>query len=283
MRQAAQRYANKQTNNVASVQNRLAEILRMIPSETWQLIVEKEPEWQHLKPLRHKFSQGSFSVYMMTVGLNAYQLKGKAEIAYWARLYDLFEDCDSIPSLEALAEYLVKFYQKERLYNSKLERLSRFMKSPLAVKLWTKSAHEISLSTANIWQELGNLMNQALHKKTICFAMKCLGVSLIMADEYEFDFSEVPIPVDSRICKFTDRLGMNFGEHTRKIQGFWHRVLSLLHPSLPKINMIHLDSIIWQIAHHDTEELIAYFEELGISDAGRRLIRLLQDSEPSYS
>lgn len=264
-------------NNITSIQNRLAEILGMIPPQTWQLIVKKDPQWRHLDPLRKILPQGSFSVFLMAVGLNAFQLKGKAETAYWAKLYELLEECESIPSIEVLAEHLAKFYQKERLYNSKLERLSRFMSSPLAKDLWTKSHQDISTMTVNIWQELGNVMNQALHEKTICFAMKCLGVSLILASEYEFDFHDVPIPVDSRICKFTDRLGLNFGDNTRKIQEFWQRILSLLRPSLPKINMIHLDSIIWQIAHHDTDELAAYFEKLGISDVGRHLDRLLSD------
>jgi DNA-(apurinic or apyrimidinic site) lyase len=263
------------TNTITSTQNRLVEILGTIPPETWQLIVKKDPQWQHLDPLRKIFPLGSFSVFLMAVGLNAFQLKGKAETAYWAKLYELIEDCESISSKEVLAEHLTEFYQKERLYNSKLERLARFMSSPLATKLWTRSPKEISSMTADIWRELGKVMNQALHEKTICFAMKCLGVSLILASEYEFDFSDVPIPVDSRICKFTDRLGMNFGQNTRKIQEFWQRILMALHPSQPKINMIHLDSIIWQIAHHESGDLVAYFEELGISDTGRRLDRLL--------
>jgi DNA-(apurinic or apyrimidinic site) lyase len=278
MKQAAQRYTNKQTNHVTSIQNRLAEILRTIPPETWPLIVEKEPEWQHLEPLRPKFPQGSFSVFMMAVGLNAYQLKGKAEIAYWARLYDLLENCNSIPSLEALTGFLAKFYQKERLYNSKLDRLSRFMSSPLAANLWTNSAQDTSHQTIPIWQGLGNVMKQKLHEKTICFAMKCLGISLMMADVYDFDFQDIPIPVDSRITKFTKKLSGDIGENTRKIQNFWQGILLLLRSSIPEINMIHLDSIIWQIAHHETGELIAYFEELDISKTGRRLIRLLQDS-----
>lgn len=262
-------------SNVTSIQNRLTETLGMIPPQTWQLIVKKDLQWQHLEPLRKIFLQGSFSVFLIAVGLNAFQLKGKAETAYWAKLYELLQDCDSIPSIEVLAEHLAKFYQKERLYNSKLERLSRFMSSPLAKDLWTKSFQEISTMTADIRQELGNAMNQALHEKTICFAMKCLGVSLMMSGEYEFDFSDVPIPVDSRICKFTDRLGLNFGKNTRKIQQFWQRILALLHLSQPKINMIHFDSIIWQIAHHNADELMDYFKELDLSEAGRRLVCLL--------
>jgi hypothetical protein len=40
--------------------------------------------------------------------------------------------------------------------------------------------------------------------------------------------------------------------------------------------MIHLDSIIWQIAHHSPDELTDYFDDMGNGDAGRSLIRLLR-------
>jgi len=84
--------------------------------------------------------------------------------------------------------------------------------------------------------------------------------------------------VDSRITKFTNSLGIDIGEKTLPIQNFWNSILSSLRPALPQINMIHLDSIIWQIAHHDTDELISYFNDLGIIDVGKRLSRLLQDN-----
>ena len=255
-------------------QKKLAEILGMIPKETWLRIVEKEPEWEHLAPLRSKFPNGSFCVFMVTAGLNAFQLKGKAETAYWAKFRKLLEDCESIPTIEALAEFLAKFYQKERLYNCKLERLARFLNSPLAYQLWEKDPVEISLMTSEIWQELGNVMNQALHDKTICFAMKCLGVSLMISGEYDFAFQEIPIPVDSRITKFSKKLGIGTGENTRKIQEFWQSVLSLLRRSQPEINMIHLDSLLWQIAHHNASHLLDYFKHLGLPKTGQDFIRL---------
>jgi DNA-(apurinic or apyrimidinic site) lyase len=134
--------------------------------------------------------------------------------------------------------------------------------------------------THKTWHDLGAVMNQALHEKTICFAMKCLGVSLMMAGEHDFYFADIPIPVDSRVCKFTERLGLKFGENTRKIQEFWQGVLSILRQPLPNINMIHLDSLIWQIAHQDNDGLRDYFAEMGIGDTARRLAYLLQAFQP---
>lgn len=263
-----------QANKKTAIQKRLAETLGMISKETWQRIVEMEPEWQQLEPLRQIFPQGSFSVFMMMAGLNAFQLKGKAETAYWAKLRQLLEDCESVSTIKTLVAFLVKFYQKERLYNCKLERLARYMNSPLVFNLWEKAPKKISLMMEDIWQELGNIMNQALQEKTICFAMKCLGISLMISGECDFTFPEIPIPVDSRITKFTKKLGIGIEESTRKIQEFWQGVLSLLGPSLPSLTMIHLDSLIWQIAHHDTDELLDYFRQLGITRIGRSLICL---------
>jgi len=266
------------SNKISSVQIQLAEILNKIPSEKWQMIVRNEPEWQHLEPIRKIFPQGAFSVFMLAVGLNAYQLKGKAEMAYWYRLYEHFKDCGSIPSLEVLEEYLVRFYQKERIYNLKIGRLLKFLNSQLANELWKKSPREIADATLTIWKKLSKTMNQAPHEKTICFAMKCLGISLMMADEYDFDFNGIPIPVDSRIKKFTNNLGIDFGENIQPMQDFWDDVLTSLRQTLPQINMIHLDSLIWQIAHHDAHELMAYFETLAIYDVGESLSQYLFQS-----
>ncbi len=254
-------------DSVSSIQSQLAEILCKIPSEIWFVIVKKDPEWQHLEHLRNKLPSGSFSVFMLTVGLNAYQLKGRAEMNYWPQIYECLKGYDSIPCIEALYEYLAEFYRKERLNEAKIERLARFLRSTLSAELWTQSTQEISSSIIPIWHSLGNVMKQKLHEKTICFAMKCLGVSLMMANENNFDFQNIPIPVDSRIIKFTNSLGIDIGEKSRAIQYFWQGVLSILRRTLPQITMIHLDSLIWQIAHHDAAELISYFEGLGISCA----------------
>jgi len=268
----------RKTLKKSNIRDELIEILKKIPLESWQLIVKKEPEWQHLEPLRNKFPHGSFSVFMLAIGLNAYQLKGRAEITYWPQLYEVMKNYDSEPFVKALYEHLVEFYKTERLNAAKIKRLSRFLSSSLAEKLWNKFPQEISSMTDNIWRSLGNVMKQDLHKKTICFAMKCLGISLMMANEYDFDFHGIPIPVDLRITKFTNRLGIDIGEKTLPIQNFWNSILSSLRPTYSQINMIHLDSIIWQIAHHDTDELISYFNDLGIIDVGKRLSHLLQEN-----
>jgi DNA-(apurinic or apyrimidinic site) lyase len=256
-----------QMNNSSSIEkNRLADALRKIPPEVWCRIVKNGPEWYELEPLRHKFSGGAFSVFMLAIGLNAYQLKGRAEMNYFPQLNECLNGCDSMPQIEILYDYLASFYKKERLHAAKIERLARFLRSNLAERLWPQSSQEIASSIDRIWHSLGNIMGQKLHEKTICFAMKCLGISLMMGGENNFDFDAIPIPVDSRVCKFTNKLGLDFGEKSRPIQCYWGDILSSLQSTLPQINMIHLDSLIWQIAHLNEKELRSYFEDLDIDE-----------------
>jgi DNA-(apurinic or apyrimidinic site) lyase len=264
-----------QVNKSSSIQNELADVLRTIPPHVWYEIVKKGPEWHELEPLRSKFPDSAFSVFMLTVGLNAYQLKGRAETSYFPILKVCLNGCDSVPRIETLHDTLAPFYKRERLNSAKLERLSRFLQSPLAYELWTASPQEIASSIDQIYHSLGRVMGQKLHEKTICFAMKCLGVSLMMANENSFDFQNIPIPVDSRINKFMNNLGLPIDENSRSIQRFWGDILSRLRPTLPPINMIHLDSFIWQIAHHDADELRTYCRDLGIDSVGRCIHRML--------
>ena len=262
-------------NNSPSIKkNQLADALCRIPQEVWYQIVKKGPEWYELEPLRYKFSDGAFSVFMLAIGLNAYQLKGSAELHYFPQLNECLTSCDSVPRLGILYESLAPFYKKERLNAVKIERLARFLQSPLAHQLWMQSPKEIASSINSLWHSLGNVMRQKLNEKTICFSMKCLGVSLMMASENNFDFRNVPIPVDSRISKFTNSLGIDIGEKIYAIQCFWEELLSLLRSTLPKINMIHLDSLIWQIAHLSEHELRSYFEDLGIDESIYRILCL---------
>jgi DNA-(apurinic or apyrimidinic site) lyase len=263
-------------NKSSSIEkNQLADVLRTIPPHVWYEIVKKGPEWHELKPLRSKFPDSAFSVFMLTVGLNAYQLKGRAETSYFPSLKVCLDGCDSVPHIETLHDTLAPFYKRERLNSAKLERLARFLQSPLAHELWTAFSQEIASSIDQIYNSLGKVMGQKLHEKTICFAMKCLGVSLMMANENRFDFQNIPIPVDSRVFKFTNSLGIPIDENSRAIQSFWGDILLQLRPMWPQINMIHLDSLIWQIAHHDADELRTYCKDLGIDSVGKCIHRML--------
>lgn len=91
-------------------------------------------------------------------------------------------------------------------------------------------------------------MQQKAWKKTICFAMKCLGISLYMSKKYKFDFTPILIPVDSRVTKLTQKAGLCLSDKEQEIQATWDNVLSLLQKHDSRITMIELGSLVWQIA-----------------------------------
>lgn len=259
---------NENTN-----EKKLVEIFSEIPWDVWEKIVKKEPEWQNMEPFL-SYNFGPFAVLMLVTGLNDYQLKGKADVAYWPNIRKVLEASPPLKSPNDLCKLLMPFYQKERLNTNKIERLERFLRSSLASQLWGSSPQRVSADFLNIWGNLAKIMHQKPQAKTIVFAMKCLGICLLIAKEYEFDFS-ILVPVDSRVMRFTNLLGFNAGSDD-DIRAFWSDILTILRKGDPRITMIHLDSLIWQIASMNKYEMQRYFRDLGIPRIGEHLCALLQ-------
>lgn len=252
----------------------LVDILSEIPFETWNKIVEKEPEWINMRKFLNKYGFGRFAVLMTAAGLNDFQLKGKAEVAYWPKLREILDN-EKVPSSpNEMENVLSKFYSKERLASLKLERLNRFLLSKLAKVLWNKNPKEVEIDFLKIWNELAMTMKQDKNAKTITFAMKCLGIALLMAGESNFKFELIPIPVDYRVRNFTERLGVNT-ETDEIVRRFWNSVIGILRKNIP-INMIHLDSLIWQIGTMNDDEIIEYFKEFNLELVGKKLVGVLK-------
>lgn len=258
------------TNN--RISSKLSQILSQIPLEKWNKIVEKEPEWQFMHDLLHSWGFGRFAVLMVAAGLNDFQLKGKAEVAYWPKIRELLDrEPESLKDLELI---LVKFYSKERLPEIKLRRLKRFLSSGLANWLWNSSPPEVAENFLRIWYDLAATMGQSRDRKTITFAMKCLGIALLIAGESRFSFERIPIPVDYRVREFTRRLGVEVRDD-EDIRRFWNSVLEDVKKSV-EINMIHLDSLIWQIGVLSKPEIVNYFAKLGLQGLGERIVEVLE-------
>ncbi len=249
-------------------------LLAQIPIEVWDRIVEEEPEWHHMHGFLEKNGFGRFTVLMVVAGLNDFQLKGKAEIAYWPKLRDLLEEKEVPTSLKEMEDMLKEFYARERLPDLKLKRLNRFLSSRLAARLWNAEPEDVAESFSRIWHELAGTMNQKMDAKTIVFAMKCLGMSLLMAGESNFSFEKIPIPVDYRVREFTRRLGVSV-ENDNDVRAFWSRVLEGIRKRV-NINMIHLDSLIWQIGVLRKHEIVEYFSRFGLSELGRKIAELVK-------
>jgi DNA-(apurinic or apyrimidinic site) lyase len=261
---------NKLNTNESSIEE-IVKIFSEIPWEIWQKIVDHEPEWYGLSSFYEKYGFGPFSVLMLITGVNDYQLKGKAEIAYWPAINKILQHTPKPETPSDLIEILEPFYQSERLPKQKIIRLKKFLQSTLATKLWNQNPEETSKNFKEIWIELSNIMDQKPEKKTITFAMKCLGISLLMSQTYDFDFSSIPIPVDSRIKKFTQKIGLQTSDNFYEIQNVWNIVLQLLKKEIPSITMIHLDSLIWQIGTMDDQEIQRYFTNFGFPNIGKEL------------
>lgn len=252
----------------------IEDLLAQIPIEIWGKIVEEEPEWRYMRGLLEKHGFGRFVVLMVAAGLNDFQLKGKAEIAYWPKLRGLLEKKEVPVSLKEMENMLAEFYVRERFPNLKLKRLNRFLSSGLAEKLWIAEPKNVAENFIGIWYELAATMNQSRDAKTIAFAMKCLGMSLLMAGESDFSFEKIPIPVDYRVKEFTKRLGVSV-ENGDDVRVFWNRVLEGIQNRV-NINMIHLDSLIWQIGVLRKHEIVEYLSRFGLDELGEKVVGVVE-------
>lgn len=254
---------------------RLADILSEIPLNVWDEIVRKEPEWIYMEEFYKKLGFGKFAVLLLMLGLNDYQTKGKAEVGYWPPLKNHLEKATlTFYQPQDMIEVLKEFFENERLSKAKIDRLKRFLNSKLAREIWNSTPAQISGNLQEIWDRLAKTMNQRKDKKTIVFAMKCLGIALMIAGFKNFNYN-VPIPVDSRVQELTKKFWADKKSLSNdEVINFWQEVLQRIRKSL-NINMIHLDSLIWQIATLSKKEIIDYFKSLEVEEVGKRLAELI--------
>jgi DNA-(apurinic or apyrimidinic site) lyase len=265
--------ASKIEESIEERKKNLTKILSEIPLEVWNNIVREEPEWSYMHRFLKKYGFGRFVVLMIAAGLNDFQFKGKAGIAYWPKLRDLLEK-KAPDSLKEMEEMLAEFYARERLSDLKLKRLNHFLSSELADKLWIAEPEDIVENFIRIWYELAATMNQSRDAKTIAFAMKCTGISLLMAGKSNFSFEKIPIPVDYRVREFTKRLRVPVRDD-RDVRAFWSQVLEGIKRGV-NINMIHLDSLIWQIGVLRKHEIVEYFSSFGLSELGEKIAEMVE-------
>jgi len=253
------------------IKSQFEKVLKSIPKDTWDRIITKEPEYIYFKPLKEHYHFGAFAIIMLVSGLNAYQLKGKAQDKYFPVLKDYLVSNSNKKDFEALREVFLGFYKKERSYKGKLKRVNRFFDSKLAKDIWEEQeAQFFKNHLKDIWQDLFRIMKAKSHSKTIVFAMKCLGVGLIVEGVSDFDFEGIPIPIDSRVRYFVrERLRLELKD--QEILSFFEDILK----SLKNINMIHLDSLIWQIGKLSDDEIISYFRDLSEESTGKKLLSCL--------
>lgn len=267
---------SKTIEEIEDKKKSIAKILSTIPLDVWNHIVKEEPEWSYMKHFLDRYGFGPFATLMVATGLNDFKLKGKAEVSYWPKIASILESSYTPKSPKELYLILKRFYKTELYGNLKINRLNRFLSSPLAEKLWNSTPKAVSEDFPNIWRELAYTMRQNPEAKTIAFAMKCLGISLLMVEEYNFDFGNIPIPVDFRVRKFSERAGLVISGDDDEIRQIWQEVLDFIRAKEPKVTMIHLDSLIWQIGTKRKHEILDYFVKLGIEDVGKKIVEMIR-------
>jgi DNA-(apurinic or apyrimidinic site) lyase len=237
-------------------------LLARLDAESWNATITEEPEWKWLHPRSRDWEFGRFAALFVVLGLNDYQTKGKADVGYWPKVVPLVPRTPPPESPADLAETLEPFFERERFGTNKVARLHRFTESTLCAEIWSATASELADSFPAVWKRLGRTMNQPATKKTIAFAMKCLALALLMVDEKSFDFSAVPVPVDSRIRSVSARLGLGSSDEETE-RNRWQAALNQIRATRPEVTMVHLDSILWQIGTLSSAEITFHLKALG--------------------
>ena len=250
-------------------------LLAWVPGESWERMMTAEPEWREMERFLPGFGFGPFATMMVATGLNDFQLKGKADRMYWPPIRRRLESGPAPASPKDLAATLAPFYEQERYASMKGRRLRQFLESRLANDLWQSTPAQVSTEFGRTWQRLAGVMNQGMEKKTIVFAMKCLGLALIMAGEYGFASELLPIPVDLRVRRLTEALGQPTASDDA-VREYWADILADVRKTDPRVTMIHLDSFVWQVADNVSESAVCeYCRSMGMGEAGDEIAALI--------
>ncbi len=238
--------------------------LSQLPTEVWEASATQAPSCQWLKPYSETWPFGRFAALYVLLGLNNYQLKGRAEVGYWPKVVPLIPRKPASKTPHQLQERLLPFFNTERMGAQNAKRLVCFTDSPLCRQIWESDAASLAAEFPTIWKQLARTMNQKPQTKTIAFAMKCFAYALILVEETGFDFGAIPVPVDSRVRTLSSRLGVPTGNDDEE-RARWKTALDKLRSSNPDLTMVHLDSILWQIGTLPKREIKAHLGTLRTS------------------
>ncbi len=259
----------------------VAHVLSLVPPRVWEAVVVGEPEYPFLRLLVDWYPFRLQTLITTITGLNDYQLRCRAEECYWPPLIRLFKQARPRDEEGALG-VLRGFYRGERHARSKLARVERLLSSPYYQLLkspnFTPEWLEAHLHEA--WRLLAQSMRQAPHAKTIVFTMKLLAMLLTLNGHTRYHFEGIPIPVDKRIQSLTHALLGPPAPGEEETRAFWDRVLQRLRETHPRVNMVHLDSLLWQITTPSPAHAPRRLASLGAREAAAQLQRLLPQPGP---
>lgn len=256
------------------------DLLSQVPLAVWTATVRKTSSWKLLKPLSGSWEFGHFASLFVTLGLNDYSVIGKADEGYWPKVVPLIPQYIDPPNPHELIDILRPFYETQRGKQAKIKRLERFAKSELCSHIWRSGSPLVAAEFPDIWRRLGETMNQSLTEVTIAFAMKCLATALLMVDESNFDFGTIPVPVDSRVRSLSARLKLPTSDDAAE-RHRWTEALHRIRRSTPQATMVHVDTLLWEIATRHRSGIEIYLVDLGADAVLAKRIGKLLGSVPS--
>jgi DNA-(apurinic or apyrimidinic site) lyase len=252
-------------------------LLSKLPQAVWDAPIANGIGWKLLLPISKTWQFGHFAALFTMLGLNNYQTKGKADVGYWPKIAPFISRETDPSSPRQLLAILEPFYSRERLATAKVIRLRRFLESDLCCEIWEYDAARIGQELGRIWNDLARTMRQNPDVKSIAFAARNLATALLMVGETRFDFSGVPIPVDSRIRSLPTRLSLPVGDDATERRR-WNAVLDEIRKANPKVTMVHLDHLLWEVACQCPREMQSYLAKLGAGDLASRIAGLFGEA-----
>jgi len=190
-----------------------------------------DPQYLALKHLKKRTNASPPIICQLAVAnaLVCYQLSGTGE-QYWEEFSVKMPPISSSSDvLNAMIDFLHHSTFNKRLVQTKIARLKR------AENVLPHISHKTPMS--EVWRLLGTTFGP--QKKTTCFAVKMFGYAKRLVFNKFITFpDQIPIPVDSRIKRFTQRFCPCKKE--KEVVEFWFSVAKAT-----KLAPLHLDSLGW--------------------------------------
>jgi len=217
----------------------IVELIRGFGIEGARFIEEHvDPQFQALIYLyEHMENKERFAPLVVANALVSYQLSGRGE-DWWWEFARYFSENPVVDFAGAYRVFLPYSKTNRRLVEAKVKRLQRaeaFLQGMDPKRYYT---HMTALQ-----KDLARTLETGRNAKTVVFAVKMFGYAMrIATGEFRPYPMDIPIPVDSRIRKLTERLNRNNPAR------FWQDVAEQT-----RVPPLHIDSILWPALSGDPD------------------------------
>jgi len=213
----------------------MALTLKSLGIEYIYKLENEDPQLISLRALSSRFNDDLFYDVSILAALVAYRLRGTGE-SYWS-------DFAKMSSAKMGSPYdIVEGFlraRRELAIRGKFSRLEKLRRSNFSV---IKNLDTYKRDPKKLYDELSHAVNGS-GKKTLSFAIKIFYYSVLARENLRISLpSSIPIPVDRRVIKTTQALGIVGSGCTevKRISEAWNEVSRL--SNIPPLN---LDSFIW--------------------------------------